>query len=107
MDDAFVPSPDWLGNPQHFVAGLLLVVVVCVYTGSRVDAPPLVVAAISMLITMGAEGLVELAEYFLILADAVTAHAYADTVADLAATLAGAILGATGWLVVQARRREG
>ncbi len=85
-------SPDWLGSPQHFVAGLALTLAAAVWARRRLSAA-WQVAGLALAITMAAEALVELAEYPLLYGHDATLPAYYDTIADIGATFAGAILG--------------
>jgi hypothetical protein len=86
-------GPDWLGSPQHVVAGAaigIVVVVACRLLGLG--------SLLSVLLAIGAtstaEILVELIEYPLLYSDAFHRSAYWDTLADLVGTLAGGIVGA-------------
>jgi hypothetical protein len=97
-------TPDWTGSPQHLAAGLLLAVVVCAVLRRRVGA--LAAAGLGVVVTMAAEALVELVEYPLLYGDGATAAAYYDTVADIGATLVGAVVGAGLGLVAFAVRRR-
>lgn len=85
-------SPNWLGSPQHVVAGFVLALAVGVWGRRRVGAA-WQLAGLALAVTMAAEALVELAEYPLLYAHDVHASAYYDTIADIGATLAGAIAG--------------
>jgi hypothetical protein len=94
-------QPDWLGSPQHIVAGLALSVALSI----AMSRTGLVrgwawIAAFSVALTMGAEAVVELLEYPLIYSGQVHETSYLDTVSDIAQTLAGAIAGAGLWLTV-------
>lgn len=94
-------QPDWLGSPQHVVGGALVAVATVVLArraGVR-NWSLLIVLAVG--VTATAEIAVEITEYFFRRA---FATAYYDTVADLAATLAGAVLGAGAAAFVGARR---
>jgi hypothetical protein len=96
--------PDWLGSPQHFVAGAALAVVVAELGRRSAALAAWKVAAVSVGVTMGAEALVELVEYPLLYADHFNSTAYYDTIADIAASLAGSLVGAGAWLGSRARR---
>lgn len=96
--------PDWTGSPQHFVAGLILAGVIALGLRRIVGWRIWQVALTALLVTMGAEALVELIEYPLLYADRFHATAYYDTVADIADTLAGATLGAVLGAAKSARR---
>jgi uncharacterized membrane protein YjdF len=97
-------TPDWTGSPQHVAAGLLLAVVVFAVLRGRVGR--LAAASLGVVVTMAAEALVELVEYPLLYGDGATAAAYYDTIADIGATLVGAVLGAVIALVACAVRRR-
>lgn len=93
--------PDWLGSPQHVVGGAVVAaaaVVLARRAGVR-DWPLLMILAVGTAST--AEIAVEMAEYFLRRA---YATAYYDTIADLVATLAGAVLGGGAAAFVSVRR---
>jgi hypothetical protein len=96
-------SPDWLGNPQHLVAGAVLAFAVAHATRGRI---PLwwARAAAAVGVTLTAEIFVELAEYVLLYARDATAEEYYDMLADLVASLVGALTGASASLVIAARR---
>lgn len=85
--------PDWLGNPQHFVAGVLLALVVGAIGYRMRLGPAWLVAAIAVTATVTAETLVELLEYPVLHPEEHIAHPYFDTIADLANTLVGALVG--------------
>jgi hypothetical protein len=90
--------PDWLGSPQHFVAGLVLVLVVSRIARLWVTQWWLI-AIVAIGVTATAELVVELVEYPLLYSGKPHVSAYYDTLADLAATLAGAVAGAALGLV--------
>ncbi len=90
---AALMHPDWLGSPQHFIAGVILTAGVVVVFRNRIS-PSWLLAAFAVGVTAAAELVIELVEYPLLYSDDVNATAYLDTLADLAATLAGAILTA-------------
>lgn len=97
--------PDWLGNPQHVVGGLGLAVIaglVAIRLGVR---RPLLVAVVAIGVAMTGEAVIEIAEYAL-LYDIPPASAYVDTIADLASTLVGAVLGGLA-IAVLAQRAAG
>jgi hypothetical protein len=97
--------PDWLGSPQHAIAGALLAVALAVVAARTSDVSPWLIAPLAVAVTMGAEALVELVEYPLMYAgDQVSETAYLDTVADIASTLGGAVVGAGVWLAVSVAR---
>jgi hypothetical protein len=92
-------SPDWTGSPQHVVAGVALALVTYVVARRRV--PSLWSLALALTVTMAAEAVVELLEYPVLYGDSATAQNYYDTIADIGATLAGAVVGALAGLVVR------
>ena len=96
-------SPDWLGNPQHLVAGAVLAFAVVHATRAWI---PLwwARAAAAVGVTLTAEIFVELAEYVLLYTDDATAEEYYDLLVDLATSLVGAVLGAGASLAIAARR---
>jgi hypothetical protein len=96
-------SPDWLGSPQHVVAGLLLGAAATVFARRRI-APLWLALLFALGVVALAELLVEVVEYPLLYGADAHAHAYYDTIADLAATLVGGILGVLLMLVAPARR---
>ena len=85
--------PDWLGNPQHFVAGVLVALAVGAI-GLRLRlGPPWLIAAIAVMAAVTAETLFELLEYWVLHPEEHMAHPYLDTIADLANTLVGGRVG--------------
>ena len=97
-------SPDWLGNPQHVVAGAVLAFAVAHMTRRSIPQWWARVAT-AVGVTLTAEIFVELAEYVVVYVDDATAEEYYDTLADLAASLVGALTGAGASVIVGARRR--
>jgi hypothetical protein len=95
-------SPDWLGSPQHVVAGLVLGAAAALFARRRIR-PPWLALAFALGVVALAELLVELVEYPLLYGADAHARAYYDTVADLAATLAGGVLGVLLALMTSAR----
>ena len=88
-------GPHWLGSPQHFVVGVIGAVAVYAAGRSRWFRLPewlAFVLAISLVST--AELVLELIEYPLLYADHFHYSAYYDTLADMANSLVGAVLGA-------------
>ncbi len=98
-------SPDWLGSPQHFVAGLVLGIAVTILAVRRLRLDPLVSAVLAIGVTSAAEIVVELVEWPLAYHSRLHATAYLDTLADLANTLVGGIIGAA-FAVWWVRRRR-
>ena len=96
-------SPDWLGSPQHVAAGLVLGAAGLAFARRRI-APTWLAFAFALGLVALAELLVELVEYPLLYGADAHARAYYDTIADLAATLAGGVVGALLALVASARR---
>jgi hypothetical protein len=88
--------PDWLGSPQHFIAAALLAGVIAWIAPRVIQADGWVIAALAVGAAMTGEVLVEVAEYPLRYADDPNPTAYLDTVADLASSLIGAVVGALG-----------
>jgi len=98
-------APDWLGSPQHLVAGAMLGAAVVV-AGRAQIRPAWLLLALAVGVVATAELLVELAEYPLLFGGNATQRAYYDTIADLAATLTGGITGALAATALVARRRD-
>jgi hypothetical protein len=96
-------SPDWLGNPQHFVGGAVLAFAVA-HVGRRYIPRWWAVVATAVGATLTAEIVVELAEYVAFYRDDATVEEYYDTLADLVASLVGALTGAAASLMIAARR---
>jgi hypothetical protein len=99
-------GPNWLGSPQHVVAGAVLalaVVVVVRWVGLRGS----VAVALAIGAASTAEIVVELVEYPLLYADTFHHSVYYDTLSDMASTLAGGIAGAAlGCLAMRGRDRR-
>lgn len=85
-------SPDWLGSPQHPVAGLLLAIATVLVLHRRVGPWPLL-GSLAIGVVATAELLVEVAEFWLLYDGTASASAYVDTVSDLASTLVGGVAG--------------
>ena len=88
-------GPNWLGSPQHVVVGAIAAVVVYVVARSRWLALPdwlAFILAVSLVCT--AELVLELFEYPLLYADHFHRTAYYDTLADMANSVVGAVIGA-------------
>jgi hypothetical protein len=97
-------GPNWLGSPQHFVVGAIAAVVVYVVARSRWLALPEWLAFIlAVALVSTAELVVELVEYPLLYADHFHYGAYYDTLADMANSIVGAVVGAA--LAIPLRRR--
>lgn len=95
-------APDWLGSPQHFVAGAALAATAGVIAQRRLRLSWWWAAAAAVTVTMAAEALVELFEYPLLYSRGVGATAYYDTIADIGLTLVGAVAGAVAAVAVTA-----
>ena len=87
-------TPDWTGNPQHVIAGVVLALATYAVARRRSRAHPVALAVFAVIVTMAAEAMVELLEYPLVFGDAATAKSYYDTIADIGATFAGAVVAA-------------
>jgi hypothetical protein len=85
--------PDWLGSPQHVVAGALLAAAVMTLAPRFSIQNAWVAAALAVGLVMVGEALVELAEYPLRYSDDPNLTAYFDTLADLASSLVGGVIG--------------
>lgn len=96
-------QPDWLGSPQHVVGGAVVAVAAVVLAGRAGVRDRWVLIALAVGAASTAEILVEIAEHFFRRA---YATAYYDTIADLAATLAGGVVGACAAVFVGVRRRR-
>jgi hypothetical protein len=99
--------PDWLGNPQHFVAGFVLAAAL-IWAGPRISITNAwMAAAFAVGVVMIGEALVELVEYPLKYSGDPNLTAYFDTLSDLANSLAGAVVGsAAGTLFVRRYSRR-
>ena len=96
-------SPDWLGNPQHVIAGAFLAFVVVHATRRWIGLWWARIAA-AVGVTLTAEVLVELAEYVVFHMDDADVEDYFDTLADLVASLFGALIGGFASAVFARRR---
>jgi hypothetical protein len=97
-------SPDWLGNPQHVVAGAVLAFVVA-QVGRAWLRPWWARAAIAVGAAATAEIVVELVEYVLLYRDDASVREYYDTLADLISSLFGGLAGAAASLALGPSRR--
>jgi hypothetical protein len=95
--------PDWLGSPQHFVGGALLAVAVVILAPRFSIQNVWVAAALAVGIVMVGEALVELVEYPLQYSDDPNLTAYFDTLADLASSLVGGVIGTGAALAYRLR----
>lgn len=85
--------PHWLGSPQHVIGGAVLALAVVVVTRRWIRQRWLL-TALAIGVAATAELVVEIVEYPLLYSGQIGAAAYYDTIADMASTLVGAILGA-------------
>jgi uncharacterized membrane protein len=95
--------PDWLGSPQHFVAGAMLAVAVVILAPRFAIQSAWVAAALAVGAVAVAEALVELAEYPLLYSGDPNLTAYFDTLADIASSLVGGVIGAGAALAYRLR----
>jgi hypothetical protein len=97
-------GPDWLGSPQHFVVGAIAAVVVFFVARSRwLALPEWLAFVLAVALVCTAELVVELVEYPLLYGNHAHATAYYDTLADMANSIVGALVGAA--LAIPLRRR--
>lgn len=99
-------SPNWTGSPQHVVAGVVLALATYLVASRRSRMHPLWLAVLAVVVTMAAEAMVELIEYPLIFGASATSRDYYDTIADIGATLAGAVVAAVlamSWSVLKCK----
>jgi hypothetical protein len=96
-------SPDWLGNPQHVVAGAVLAFVVAQVARAWVR-PWWARATIAVGAAATAEIAVELVEYVLLYRDHASVREYYDTLADLLSSLIGGLAGAAASLAIARSR---
>jgi hypothetical protein len=97
-------GPNWLGSPQHVAVGAILALIV--YSLARwrkLRIPEWAAFVIAVGVVSTAEIILELVEYPLLYADKFHYSAYYDTLADMASSVVGAIIGA-GVAVPLARR---
>jgi MYXO-CTERM domain-containing protein len=88
-------GPDWLGSPQHFIVGALAAVAVFAAARSRrIRLPEWVAFILAVSLISTAELVLELIEYPVLYANHFHHSAYYDTLADMANSLVGAIIGA-------------
>jgi hypothetical protein len=87
-------GPNWLGSPQHVVVGAILAAVVyCLARRRRLRLPEWAAFLMAIGIVSTAEIVLELVEYPLVYADRFHYSAYYDTLADMASSVVGAIIG--------------
>lgn len=85
--------PDWFGSPQHVVAAALLAAAVVILAPRFSIQNAWLAAALAVGVVMVGEALVELVEYPLRYSDDPNLTAYFDTLADLASSLVGGLIG--------------
>jgi len=100
-------GPDWLGSPQHVVVGAILAFVVYLAARSwRLRLPEWAAFVLAVGVVSAAEIVWEIGEYEVRYAGHFHYSAYYDTLADLASSLVGGVIGAAlALLVVRLRRR--
>jgi hypothetical protein len=88
-------GPDWLGSPEHVVVGAILAFLVWAGARSRrFRLPRWTAFVVAVGLVSAAEIVWEIVEYEVRYAGHFHYSAYYDTLADLASSLTGAILGA-------------
>jgi hypothetical protein len=100
---ASISGPNWLGSPQHVIGGVGLALMVVIVARLRGVHIPLALA-LAIGSASAAEILIELVEYPLLYSDKFHASAYYDTLADMASTLVGAVVGAVAGVYLVRRR---
>jgi hypothetical protein len=96
-----------LGSPQHLVVGAVLAFVVYWAGGwRRVALPSWAAFVLAVGVVCTAELVLELVEYPVMYADKFHASAYYDTLADMANSVVGALIGATAGALVLRRGRR-
>jgi hypothetical protein len=98
-------GPNWLGSPQHVVVGAIFAFLV--YLGARsrrLRLPQWAAFVVAVGIVSAAEIVWEIGEYEVRYAGHFHYSAYYDTLADLASSLAGGIMGAALAVLVVRRR---
>ena len=100
-------GPDWLGSPQHVVVGAILAFVGYLAARSwRLRLPEWAAFVLAVGVVSAAEIVWEIGEYEVRYAGHFHYSAYYDTLADLASSLVGGVIGAAlALLVVRLRRR--
>jgi hypothetical protein len=86
--------PDWLGSPQHLIGAIALTGAIVLFAPRAGVGNPWLAAALGVGATMTVEAVFEILEYPLLYSGDADPTAYYDTVADIANSLAGALLGA-------------
>ncbi len=85
--------PNWLGSPQHVIAGVILSFLIASAARRFMTLERFVAFALALGLTSTAEILVELFEYPVVYGSHVHLTAYYDTLADMASTVVGAVVG--------------
>ena len=98
-------GPNWLGSPQHFVAGAVLAFVI-VLIAFRWRARWWLAAIIAVGLTCVAEIALKFAEYLYVdlTGGTIAAGAYYDSLVDNTTTLVGALVGAAIGVLIADRR---
>ena len=96
-------TPDWLGNPQHFIA-TFAIAFACVWAFRGRIAERWLLAALGAGAACAAEVAFEIVEWAWLWEPATFEHGYLDLVADLGASLAGAVAGAAVGVLAAGRR---
>jgi hypothetical protein len=103
-------GPNWLGSPQHFVVGAVLAALLYGAARSRrIGVGELLAFVLAVSVVCTAELVWELVEYEVRYAGHFHYSAYYDTLADLANSAAGALVGAVAAVPLYRRfgRRAG
>ena len=97
-------GPNWLGSPQHFVAGAVLAFAI-VLVAVRWKASWWLAATVAVGVTCVTEIVLKLAEYLYVdlTNGTISAGAYYDSLVDNTTTLAGALVGAAFGVLVADR----
>jgi len=90
---AVVGGPNWLGSPQHVVAGAVLALGLTL-VATPWKAPGWLAVTVAVGVTCAAEIVLKLAEYLYFAPSNVSSGAYYDSLVDNTSTLAGALVGA-------------
>jgi hypothetical protein len=94
-------GPNWLGSPQHVAVGALLAFLVCLGARSRrLGLPEWTAFVLAVGVVSAAEIVWEIGEYEVRYAGHFHYSAYYDTLADLASSLVGGVIGAALALLV-------
>jgi uncharacterized membrane protein YjdF len=96
--------PDWLGSPQHLIGAIVLTAAIVLLAPRAGITSPWLAGALGIGTTMSVEAVFEIVEYPLLYSGESNLSAYYDTVADIANSLAGAVLGAAIAVWIRLRR---